>query len=412
VAVPNNIAVAWPSTAASIPANWTRETSLDTKHIRGAAAGADSDLVSALGATTVTHTEPGSHTPIQNSHVHDVSSSTGIGSTAYNSGVATNTLAADTHSHSSLDSDPTTGTNQSKTITISAANNDPPFRKVIWIKSNGVPTGIPNGAYAFFDSDSLPGSWTRAEADNFLKGADAAGDGTGTGGTLNCTPTESGTHTHIQDAHTHTGTSSASAASVLGGGTGLAAGDGHHHPYTLDSATAVNNASSVSFGATNHEPTFKKLNIILNGTGANSLPTGVIALYLGTNGSIPTDWSRFTTMDDQFLKGCNANGQVGNTGGSASHTHTATCSTTSNAHTHTLTAGGADIALGKGVGTAGAATLGHTHTWTIVSSTITHQNASLTISTDAAFPLYQKIIFVKFTPGGVVTSQLAFMGAG
>jgi hypothetical protein len=410
-----NICVPWPSTVASIPAGWSRETSLDSKFVRGAAAGADSDLVSSFGQATHTHTESG-HTPVQNSHVHSVSSNANTGSTTYNTG-GSNALAG-SHSHAAADSDATTATNNSATITVNTASNDPPYRKVIWIKSDGTPTGFPNGCYAFFDSDTLPTSWTRSEGNKFLLGAAAGADGTGTGGSSDAhSHTESGTHTHTQNAHTHTGTSSASAATLIGGSSSTAAADGHHHAITLASATGTNNASSISVNNGDAQPPFYKLNIISNGTGGTDWPNSLIALYLGTNASIPANWARYTAMDGNFLKGCNANGEVAATGGGSQHSHTGTCTTTSPTHNHTASAAGADLAVGRGTGTAGVATVGHTHTWTSLTSTITHQGAAFTLNNNTSetnFPVYQKVIFVKWTApaAGGARQYLPMLGVG
>ena len=401
--IPAGIIVGWPSTVASIPAGWVRETSIDTKYVRGAAAGGDSDLTG-FGATTHVHTEAG-HVPVQNSHTHNVATTAESGSRNYNI-AGFNVIAIALHNHGSTASDPETATNNSGTATLNTASNDPPFRKVIWIRSDGTPTGLPDGCYAFFDSDTLPSSWARSEGNNFLKGADAAGSGTGVGGASDShLHTESGTHSHSQNSHTHTGTSAANDTNANGSGAGTAAADGHIHTYTLNATTATNNASSISLGTSDGQPVFKKLNIIKNNTGGSSTPDQVILIWNSTNGSIPTDYARYTAMDDFFCKGCNANGEVATTGGAAAHNHTGTCTTTSPTHTHTITAAAADTAVTAGSGTAGAATTGHTHTWTISSTTITHQNQALTINNNTSetnYPEYVKIIFVKFTEPPVV----------
>lgn len=397
--IPAGIIVGWPATVASIPAGWIRETAIDDKHIRGAAAASDSDLVTSFGQATHVHTE-GGHTPVQNSHTHNGSTATTTGSTVYATGGA-NSLALNTHNHAAATSDGTTATNQSATATLNTASNDPPRRNVIWIRSDGTPTDLPDGCYAFFDSDTLPTLWARSEGNNFLKGAAAAADGTGTGGSSNShTHTESGSHTHIQDAHSHTGNSAANDSPALGSGAGTAAGDPHFHSLTYDSVTATNNASSISVNAGDGQPVFKKLNIIKNNTGGGSTPDQVILIWNGAHGAIPANFARYTAMDDFFCKGCNANGEVGTTGGAAQHSHTGTCSTTSPAHTHTITAGSADLAVTRGAGTAGAATAGHTHTWNVTNTTQTHQGAAITLANNTSetnYPPYVKIIFVKFT---------------
>lgn len=60
-----------------------------------------------------------------------------------------------------------------------------------------------------------------------------------------------------------------------------------------------------------------------------AIPSGVILIWTGTNATIPTGWSRETTLDDKYPKGHGV--QNPNTsGGNASHTHT------SPAHNHII----------------------------------------------------------------------------
>ena len=53
-----------------------------------------------------------------------------------------------------------------------------------------------------------------------------------------------------------------------------------------------------------------------------NIKNGIIFIWTGTNASIPTGWSRVTSMDDKYLKGT-ANGVNPNVdGGATTHTHT------------------------------------------------------------------------------------------
>lgn len=66
------------------------------------------------------------------------------------------------------------------------------------------------------------------------------------------------------------------------------------------------------------------------------LAPNVIILYDGTHASIPTNWSRDTRFDDNYVKATTSD--WGSTGGNATHTHTSPSHThtyTSNSHTHT-----------------------------------------------------------------------------
>lgn len=417
--VASNICCAWPSTVASIPSGWSRETSLDDRYVRGAAAGADSDLVTSFGQATHTHTESGSHANTANSHSHSVSGGNNTGTSNYNTGGSNSLIGLHTHDTSS--SAGVVVTVNTATISIGTASNDPPYRKVIWIKSDGTPTGFPNGSYAWFSSDTLPSSWTRVEGNNFLLGASAGADGTGTGGSSNShSHAESGSHTHTQTSHGsgHNASSSVGSAAVIGGSTSLAAADQHAHALTFEATLATCNASTVTIGTADGQPPWYKLNTISNGTGGVSFPDQIIAIYLGTNGSIPSNWARYSAMDDNFLKSANANGEIGSTGGGSAHNHSGSCATTGPSHNHTVTGGGADLTVGKGNNaTASVASTNHTHVWTSIAATITFQDASITINNNTSetnFPLYQKVIFVKWTePAAAAASQyLPMLGVG
>jgi len=62
-----------------------------------------------------------------------------------------------------------------------------------------------------------------------------------------------------------------------------------------------------------------------------SIPSGIIIFWPGTNSSIPSGWTRTTSLDSTFSKGTAVSTNPNVTGG-GTHTHL------SSAHTHTLTA--------------------------------------------------------------------------
>ena len=298
------------------------------------------------------------------------------------------------------------------------SSNDLPFQVVIWIKSDGSPTGIPAGAYAFFESDTLPSNWSRVQAGSYLKGAAAAGDGGATGGALTHTHV-SAAHTHGQDAHTHPDCNS---EFEVGASTQQPINDGlpvlqpsHYHSLTISSATATNQSTTNTTNAENHEPVYKKLNTIRN-DGAASLPDSVIALWAGTNASIPPGWTRYTAMDGYFLKGA-AGGDGLTTGGSLTHTHTATCQPIQNNHVHTITQTGSFTFanLGAEILSGGVIrqTVDHAHSWTDSGNVTTNQELTYNVNactSEAAYPPYVRLIYIQLTPaptparGGVYTS--------
>jgi hypothetical protein len=416
MAVPSGICIAWPSTVGSIPAGWSRETTLDARYILGAAAGADTDLTTDRGATTHTHTSP-SHTPIQDAHFHTFFEPGGSVSPQILGGALGGNGASNSHGHNEADSNATVGTNNGIAITVNAATNDLAFKEVIWIKSDGTPTALPNGCIAFFESDSLPSGWSRTNGDGYLKGAATGANGGATGGSNTHTHT-SPAHTHTQNQHIHTGTSGApDTAQNLKGTTGLSATStlGHTHAVTFQGTAPTNQAVTTTINSGNGEPPFKKLNAIL--ASAPDLPTNVIALWLGTNAGIPSGWSRYTAMDSKWAKGAAANGESGvTTGGSSQHNHTASdCQPIQDAHTHSITdaASSASIVL-KDSTSAFWPDVSHQHGgWLDLGAVATNQAIAVTIdqcTADAALPKHRTVIYVQFTGvtppsvGGVYTS--------
>lgn len=422
MAVPANICVAWPSTVGLIPAGWTRETSLDSRYILGAGTGADTDLVTDRGNTSHTHTSP-AHTPTQNAHTHTFSNPGGDADNTIVSGVlGGGGVASDAgHGHDGTLSASATGTNNSSTITIDTTPNDLAFVEVIWIKSDGTPVSLPANCLAFFASDSLPSGWSRVHGDRYLKGATSGGGGGTTGGSNTHTHT-SPAHTHTQNVHSHGAVSSSAGNTALGErGTGpdTPASVGHTHSVSLSGITPTNQSVTTTIDAASSEPPFKKLNVVTPGSA--SLPTDIIALWLGAHASIPADWSRFTDMDGLWLKAANANGESNvTTGGASQHSHTASdCQPIQNAHSHTAIASGS-------TGTIGAASSahntfaadGHNHpTWNVTNETPTNNSVAVTVDSctaDAALPKHRTVIYVRFTgstpptPGPSITGRTTY----
>lgn len=407
MAIPANIIIGWPSTAASIPSGWTRETALDGRYIVGAAASAAADLSTDRGSSSHTHTSP-SHTPIQNSHTHlfytlgnDASPTQ-----AFTSG--TNVfIVSSTHSHDVATSLGATAVNDPVSITVDATSNDLAYALVIWIKSNGTPTQLPLGCVALFASDALPAGWTRVFADRYLKGAAAGGDGGTTGG--------SNTHNHTSPAHTHTQQPHSHGATTSSTATGIStrknttsavnvSGALHTHSVSLNATTGTNQAETTVIASSNHEPPYKKLNIIQS--SAADLPLNIIALWGGADGnSIPDGWDRFTSMDGKWHKGANIDGESNSTtGGSSQHNHTASdCAPVIDPHSHTGTDGGASAvtAAVSSSGAARAAKTTHTHSgWIGDPADSTNNPCSVTIdncAAEAAYPPYRTVIFIQYT---------------
>lgn len=404
MAVPTNIIVAWPSTAASIPTGWTRVTELDGRYILGASAAADADLTTDRGNTTHTHTSP-SHTPTQNAHTHTVGTPGNDASDHVDGGASTGSFAAAfEHGHVNANSTSATGTNNGVAITVDATSNDLAYVEVIWIKSDGTPISLPTGCIAFFASDTLPSGWTRVHGNKYLKGAAASSDGGGTGGSNTHTHT-SPAHTHTQNSHTH-GSFNSGAGDIAGDRKGSTSSvsnlTSHVHTLSLLASTPTNQSVTTTINSGSHEPPFKKLNHIQ--AGSADLPDQVICLWGGTAASIPTNWSRFTGMDGQWCKAANADGESNSTtGGSAQHNHTASnCQPTQNAHTHTVNDGGPTTTTGLDIINFTQHSMStHTHSdWQVSSEVATNNSVAVTIddcTSGAAYPKHRTLIFIQFT---------------
>jgi hypothetical protein len=339
--IPDDLILAWPSTVASIPSGWSRVTALDGYYPRGTSGtGAP---VSTGGAASHSHTTPG-HVHGISAHSHSLGGSTGSSNSSTTSARfngASQPQADQPHTHirpSSVGSRAAQNSSSSAPGT-SSANNLPPTREVIWVKSDGAQAAYPVGILGF-SSESVSG-WVddATSAGRFLKGAPAAGNGGATSG--------ASTHTHSVNSHAHNGFSHDHSI----GSTGLSnpsssqeAGYGsstprwlprHTHPMDVVSAS-TGNTNSVGGGtssAVNLEPPNRRLRVLRNTGGGTQ--TRIIGLYQGTvaaldplltlcNGSGGTPDMRTWFVRE---KGSNS---VNSTGGTSSHTHTTP------SHTHDI----------------------------------------------------------------------------
>lgn len=418
MAVAANIAVAWPSTAASIPAGWTRETSLDGVYVVGAATGADADLVTPRGSASHTHTSP-AHAPLQDPHNHTFFSFSLIGTTRILAGGSPIYTAPNIgHGHTGVSSN-ATAVNDSVSITVDATANELAYASVIWIKSDGSPTALPAGCVAFWMDDALPSGWTRTLAGKYLKGAAAAGDGGGTGG--------ANTHTHTSPAHTHN-IQDHQHAPIASSGPDFTANvrattaannvsdTTHTHDVTMDFGSgAVNQAVTTTIDPANHEPPFTFVNAIM--PAVPDLPVGVVALWLGTVAALPGEWTRVTSLDGRWIK-LAAVGEVTTTGGAATHIHTASaCQPLQDPHSHDAFGGtGTGGSHLVNTGTGFSASNAHTHEWGSDITTATNQAASVTVDASAAgdaYPLYRTVIFVQLSGVHVTgTTTYTYGGTG
>ncbi len=406
-AVPSGVIVAWPSTDASIPSGWARVTDLDTYYLEGTTSDPSS---SPGGQATHTHTDPGHTHTIGHSHSGTTGGAAGANATQSGTG-----LSIENHTHA-ITTDASSGSNNSAAANFDTASNDPPYAEVIWIKSQGT-TDIPAGAWALFDSDSLPSSWARVNGNRFLKGAAASGDGGSTGGSSDSHNHTDLGHTHTESAHTHTGTTDADSGTSTYNKSGT--GDsllGHVHTISGGDATATETEGYAVIADADGQPPWYKLNIIQNNTGGADLPLNTIAMWDGTIANIPSGWElcdgsgTCPNLNDKFIKGANADSEIDGTGGALTHTHDPGTAHhhAINSHTHNFTVEADATSQGKSFKSGGTNSASATHTHTLSITQTGGNTGDATVSVDDNTenrPPYKEIVFIMYT--GVVAVSIS-----
>lgn len=409
--IKSGIILIWPGTNATIPTGWVRETTLDDRFPKATAAGVNPNVTG--GSATHSHTSP-EHTHTANAHRH-------YGETSRNGDYETHGGASeacrDAHIHSyDFTTTPENG-NLHDAITYSTINHEPPYNKVIFIKPSGSWAALQDGIVALFNSASVPSGWYFCDGNNstpdmrnkYIKGAAAGGnsDFTGFG---SYTHIHDVSHTHTARSHTHTGTSGYDSDSGnrqkdtwSGGGSAC---DRHTHTVYL-SASVAESGSAYSGTVTSGtvEPLYKKLLAIKNSTGRVHQPRNIIGMWLGALNAIPFGWALCDgqngtpDMRGYHLKIANTTGEIGNTGGSNTHSHAA-----SNSHTHTTGSGhnhGGSTSYFPQTGTTTAANdgacKGHSHT-VVSCSSATSSWGSTTISGNESNnePPYRTVAFIQY----------------
>jgi len=165
----------------------------------------------------------------------------------------------------------------------------------------------------------------------YIRGAATNADAGSTGGSY--TNVHNIDHTHNENGHSHAGyitggTCTAGGARAQGGGSNEFISQGHDHYISLASATAGINGQTIDLTTTETvEPAYKKIAMIKNTSGGSLLKRGSIAMYLGSVASVPVGWNicdgtkGTPDLRDKFIKIINTTDEIGNTGGSNTHTH-------------------------------------------------------------------------------------------
>ncbi len=302
------------------------------------------------------------------------------------------------------------GTLNGATSTYEAVNHEPPYRKLIWIKSLGT-HGIPDGGIMLWDylDGGLRDNWDICDGNNgtpdlgnvFIKGASTGADSGGTGGSL--------THTGHNIAHTHTETGHTHPLFTSGGYTATtdfetASGtadsvNAHNHDITLDFQT-VGYSGTASSGSGDNEPEYTKLMFVQNNTGTYDYDTYGIGLWVDTLANIPSshnlcDGTNSTVdMRDRYLKGADSSGEVGDTGGSNTHTHSDSHSHTGGSHSHTGTVEHQAVTNNL-LNSGNSLPKAHSHGLTVGSTSVDWGSSSTTADSSSNEPEHITVAFIK-----------------
>lgn len=340
----------------TIPVGYSRVMALDARYVKTIATSA-----TAPGTTggNAAHDHPfPQHTHTGGSHSHGWGVQT-VNLTLDNfTGSGQNYTNPLSHTHTGTGDAAASGSfsNNVAGATWPTTSTDPSYFEVIFIKSDGTATGAPAGVVAFNDSATVPGGWNACDGTSgtpdmrgrFIKGAPAAGapGGTNAAGHLH---THAGvSHTHAAaGGHTHTMSFSSTATTLSdgynpGGGTASMASTSHSH--TIGAATigstspAADSAASAPTDSADGQPPFIQLLAVQNISGGPSQFGGMLAFWDGALAGIPYRWRLCDgtggTLDltgDKIVKCATVTGDIGGTGGAATHTHTG-----GTGHTHVV----------------------------------------------------------------------------
>lgn len=130
------------------------------------------------------------------------------------------------------------------------------------------------------------------------------------------------------------------------------------------------------------------------------VPNGVILIWSGTNASIPSGYSRSTSLDGKYVKGWGT-GNPADTGGASAHTHntTSTHAHSMSSHTHTITIGSLTGGSSNDANAGGSATDHQGHAGSPLTSGAASggdlSTVSGTYSSVANDPPYYEVIFIE-----------------
>ena len=329
--IPENIIVMWPGTNGSWPSGWSEVTALANRFPYGASNGADGG--SNAGSDTHSNHSCGSHTHSTSAHTHSFSTPNFTAGNIRDSqsGNATTTLG-NTHSHSGTSGSAGSGTSGGGSSSTSSGSSLPSYYSMVFIKSDGTPSGFPDDCVVFWNSTTAPTGWGQhgGSVGKFIRGTSSGGNGGGTGG---------GSHNHSTNSHSHGGVSHDHAAATSGNasptvtipsGYPHTSNPNHTHSVDLSSGSpSLSGAGGGTSGSTSYEPPYRSLWGLENTSGGDSWLEEAIVLWVGSYSSIPDDWvycngsNGTPDMRDKFIKTSGSGGSTTTTGGGNGHSHSA-----------------------------------------------------------------------------------------
>jgi len=409
--IPKDVILIWTGLNSNIPSGWTRETLLDDKYPK--AWGSENPNVIGGSAThSHTATDPG-HSLVNHTHTYTL-----------NQFCATNQYVTSNwtqnypnynyngcHTHNGTTGSINGGGLQSLNFTTGEALNDPPFKKVIFIKA-GNSSILQDGICVLWDKTTTPNNYVDENYNGkFIKGAGSGEDAGGEGGSLN--HSHSVNHSQTIIAHSHQSTNTTDWPGVSGG---AAYGDNqivdyvtyiHHHTasYGNDNTAGQSSSFSGTYNTTeNVEPYHIKLRLLKKLTGGIK-EKGIIGLWLGNINDIPKGWvlcdGQNGTLDlrDKFIKITTNPSEVGQVGGSNTHSHAPYSHThPAISHTHSISTGQASSGTNRpsGYNFQNTTPRSHTHTGTTNATNMTFTNSSITFSTSDNQPPYRTVAYIQF----------------
>jgi len=405
--IPKDVILIWTGTYATIPANWSQEPNLVDLFPKGHGSVIPNQIG---GSSTHTHTSP-AHSHSIAAHTHSIVTST-VNAGSYNGKSSSVGAMRGSHYHTGQSGAVSSGGDTSSdTTTYASVSNDPPYRKVIFIKANAgaqLATGI---VALWGESDTAPSNWSKVTelSGRYLKGAGTGADADLTTDNGSSTNVHSITHNHTStSAHSHANSTSNTATGIIGYVEETAGSEimlNHNHTLAINSATAGISETTTSLTTSETvEPEYRQLHAIKKEV-AGIKEKGIIGLWLGGTAQIPSGWSLYTPMNDKHLK--IGNPTTSATGGSNTHTHAAQGHThTGAAHTHSGSSISAHSNSRIMTGTANVSNVAQAengnHTFSSISNdTTNYASADTTANSANNEPAYRTVAFIQ-----LVTEQI------